>query len=148
MYKNVSKFCVTSWKKALISALTQALLAVIIGIIYADIVAALTGGQEFVGKVTYQKEINGIRHDVVLVICGIISASIPILLLRYKHIKHLFAYIVSVFLFYFAFVFCVVLYIDDVVYNIFDYITDALTTVPIGLLVGIVIAAIFKREKR
>ena len=148
MYKNVSKICVTSWKKALISALIQALLAVIIGIIYSDIVAALTGGQEFVGKVTYQKEIGGIRHDVVLVICGIISAVIPILLLRYRHIKHLIAYIFSVFLFYFAFVFCVVLYIDDVVYNIFDYITDALTAVPIGLLVGIVIAAIFKREKR
>ena len=144
----LKKMTIISWKSAFVSAFFQALSAVIIGIIYSDIVAVLTGGQEFVGKVTYQKELRGIRHDVVLAICGIVSGAIPILLLRYKHIKHLIAYVFSVFLFYFAFVFCVVAYIDDVVYNIFDYITNALTAVPIGLLVGIVIAVIFKRKKR
>ena len=142
------KLEIVSWKKALISALLQALLAVIICIIYSNIIAFLTGGQEFVGKVDQHKEINGIRQDVVLVICGVLSATIPILLLRYKRIKHLLLYVLATFLFYVSFVAFVVLCIDDVVYNIFDYILNAITAVPIGLLVGIAVVAVFNKNKK
>lgn len=141
------KFRIISWKKALISALIQALLAVIICILYSNIIAALTGGQEFIGKASEYKEINGIQHDVVLVLCGILSATIPVLLLRYKQVKYLVLYIFSTFLFYIVFFAFVISCIDDVVYNIFDYIYNAITAVPIGLLIGIAIAVIFNKIK-
>ncbi len=139
------KFEIVSWKKALISAFVQALLAATICIIYSNIIAALTGGKEFIGKADQYNEINGIRQDVVLVICGVLSATIPILLLRYKRIKHLLMYAFATFLFYVSFVAFVVLCIDDIVYNIFDYIYNALMAVPIGLLVGIAIVVVFNK---
>ena len=144
MFKKIE---IVSWKKALISALLQALIAVIMCIIYSNIIAFLTGGQEFIGKADQYKEINGIRQDVVLVICGVLSAAIPILLLRYKRIKHLLLYALATFLFYVTFIAFVVICIDDVIYNIFDYILNALTAVPIGLLVGIAIVVVFNKIK-
>ena len=54
-------------------------------------------------------------------------------------------YAFATFLFYVSFVAFVVLCIDDIVYNIFDYIYNALMAVPIGLLVGIAIVVVFNK---
>ena len=133
---------IDSWKKANKSALVQALLSVLFCIVYTYVIMFFTRGEEFVGKQPTQEIVNGIRHDVVLVVCGILAGLIPILFLRYKNAKFLISYLPMSIIYYFVFMFlCVGFIIDD---N-FDLIIYALIPVPIGSFIGTVIAIFINR---
>ena len=80
---------IDSWKKANKSALIQGLLSVLFCIAYTYIIMLFTGGEEFAGKQATKDIINGIRHDVVLCVCGVFAGLIPLLLLRYANAKFL-----------------------------------------------------------
>jgi len=136
---------IDSWKNANKSALIQAVLSALFCIIYAYVIMFFTGGEEFVGKQPTQEIVNGIRRDVVLVICGILSGVIPILLLRYEKLKFLTLYLPMSIIYYFVvMLMCVLLLIDD---N-FDLITYALTSVPIGSFIGTIIAILINLYRR
>ena len=128
---------IDSWKKANKSALIQGLLSVLFCIAYTYIIMLFTGGEEFAGKQATKDVINGIRHDVVLCVCGVFAGLIPLLLLRYAIAKFLISYIPLSSVYYIILIlFCVLLVIDD---N-FDLITYALLPIPIGSCVGTAIA--------
>lgn len=128
-----------SWEDANRTALTQALVTVVFCILYTYIIMGFTGGDEFVGKQPTQVVVNGIRHDVVLVICGILAGFIPIILLRYTKAKFLIMYLPMNVIYYFILMFLVVAFIID---DNFDLIVNALLPVPTGSFVGMVIAII------
>ena len=134
---------INSWQKALFSSLIQAFSAVVLCIIYSEIISLLAGGQEFIGKVDQYNETGGLKQDDVLIICAALSAFVPVFLLRYKRVSHLLVYIFTVFIFYFTFDAIVILQLNAVIHNIADYIFNSLTAVPAGLSIGIVIAIIF-----
>ena len=103
------------------------------------------GGEEFVGKHPTYEIVNGIRYDVVLVICGILSGVIPILLLRYEKSKFLTLYLPMSIIYYFILMLlCVFFVIDD---N-FDLITYAIISVPIGSFIGTMIAILINLYRR
>lgn len=131
---------IDSWKNANKSAIMQAVLSALFCIIYTYVIMIFTGGEEFVGKQPTQEIVNGIRHDVVLVICGILSGVIPIVLLRYEKAKFLTLYLPMSIIYYFVvMLLCVFFVIDD---N-FDLITYALISVPIGSFIGTTISVLF-----
>ena len=138
------KIRIISWKSSFKSALLQAFLSAFFCVIYSCIVLWLTGGEGFIGKVATHEEINGIRHDVVLLICGIMASFIPILLLRYKSIKYLLLFIPMSILFYIALMLLCVLFVID---DNFDLISFALTSIPIGSAVGTFVTIIFNQIK-
>lgn len=138
------KFKIISWKTSLKSALMQAFLSASFCIIYTYIILIFTGGVEFIGKADSYEKINGIRYDVVLLICGMMASLIPILLLRYNSIKYILLFIPMSILFYIVLMLlCVLFFIDD---N-FDLINYALSSVPIGSAVGTLVAIIFNLVK-
>lgn len=133
----MKKIKIDSWKKANRSALIQALLSALFCIAYTYIIMIFTCGEEFVGKQPTRDVINGIRHDVVLCVCGVLAGLIPLILLRYAKAKFLISYIPLSSVFYvIIMVLCVLFVIDD---N-FDLITYALLPIPIGSCVGTAIA--------
>ncbi len=136
---------IDSWKKANNSALVQVVVSVLVCILYHFIIYILTGGEEFVGKQPTKEVINGIRYDVVLIVCGVLAGIIPIVSLKYKNIKFLFLYIPLSILYYFVIMFLVICIIED--YNVFDLINYAITSIPIGSLIGTVIAIIINTIK-
>ena len=128
---------IDTWKKANKSALIQGLLSALFCIAYTYIVMIFTGGEEFVGKQPTQDMINGIRHDTVLCVCGVLAGLIPLMLLRYEKAKFLILYTPLSAAYYVMMVLlCVLFGIDD---N-FDLITYALLPVPIGSCAGTAIA--------
>lgn len=135
---------IDSWKNANKSALIQACLSVLFCIVYTYAIMFLTGGEEFVGKQPTQETVNGIRHDVVLVVCGILAGLIPMIMLRYTKAKFLGLYLPMSVSYYLIIMFlCVLLVID----SNFDLITYALTSVPIGSFVGTIIAVLINQYK-
>ena len=60
---------IDSCKKANKSAMLQAVISSLFCILYAYIIMMLTGGEEFVGKQPTKEIVNGIRLDVVLIVC-------------------------------------------------------------------------------
>lgn len=133
------KLKITSWKGSVKSALMQSLLSMLFCVIYTYIILFLTGGEEFIGKAHTYEEINGIRHSFVLVICGIIAALIPIILLRYDSMRYLLAYIPLSIMFYIGLSILIVVFIIG---NNFDMIGYALSSVPIGSGGGTLVALI------
>ena len=136
---------IDSWKKANNSALVQVVVSVLVCILYHFIIYILTGGEEFVGKQPTKEVINGIRYDVVLIVCGVLAGIIPIVSLKYKNIKFLFLYIPLSILYYLVIMFLVICIIED--YNVFDLINYVITSIPIGSLIGTVIAIIINTIK-
>ena len=134
---------IDSWKKANNSALMQAVLSVLFCIVYTYLIMIFTRGEEFVGKQPTQEIVNGIRHDIVLVVCGILAGLIPIMLLRYIGLKFLTLYLPMSAIYYFVIMLFVLFVIDD---N-FDLITYALTSVPIGSSVGTVFAILINQYR-
>ena len=141
----MKKVKIDSWKNANKSALIQAVLSALFCIIYTYVIMFLTGGEEFVGKHPTYEIVNGIRYDVVLVICGILSGVIPILLLRYEKSKFLTLYLPMSIIYYFVLMLlCVFFVIDD---N-FDLISYAIISVPIGSFIGTMIAMLINLYRR
>lgn len=139
---------IDSWKKANKSALMQATLSVLFCIVYTYVIMIFTRGEEFVSKQPTQEIVNGIRHDIVLVMCGILAGLIPIILLRYTESKFLSLYLPMSFIYYFVIMLLCVLFVID---DNFDLITYALTSVPIGSCVGTVFAILinlYRRDKK
>lgn len=136
---------IDSWKKANNSALVQVVVSVLVCILYHFIIYILTGGEEFVGKQPTKEVINGIRYDVVLIVCGVLAGIIPIVSLKYKNIKFLFLYIPLSILYYLVIMFLVLCIIED--YNVFDLMNYAITSIPRGSLIGTVIAIIINAIK-
>lgn len=136
---------VDSWKNANKSAIIQAILSVLFCIIYTYVIMIFTGGENFVGKQPTQEIVNGIRHDVVLVICGILSALIPILLLKCEKAKFLILYLPMSIIYYFVVMLLCVLFVID---SNFDLITYALTSVPIGSFTGTLISILINLFRR
>ncbi len=122
------------------SALVHAVSTVLFAIVYSYIIMFLTDGEDFVGKDTTQKVINGIRHDVVLVICGAFSGMIPITLLKYSKIKYIPLCVVLSIIYYLMILFFYLLVSNP--NNVFDLITFATTSIPIGYFIGVIIAII------
>ena len=136
---------IDSWKNANKSALMQAISSALFCIVYTYVIMIFTGGEEFVGKQPTQEIVNGIRHDVVLVICGILSGVIPIVLLRYEKSKFLVLYLPMSIIYYFVvMLLCVLFVIDD---N-FDLLAYTLTSVPIGSFIGTIIAILINLYRR
>ena len=128
---------IDSWKNANKSALVQAFLSALLCIAYTYIIMLLTGGEEFVGKQPTQDVINGVRHDAVLLICGVLAGLIPLILLRYAEAKFLISYLPLSSVYYTIMILlCALFAIDD---N-FDLITYALLPIPIGSFAGTAIA--------
>ena len=98
----MKKAKIDSWKNANKSALMQAISSALFCIVYTYVIMIFTGGEEFVGKQPTQEIVNGIRHDVVLVICGILSGVIPMVLLRYEKSKFLVLYLPMSIIYYFV----------------------------------------------
>ena len=136
---------IDSWKKANKSALMQATLSVLFCIVYTYVVMIFTKGEEFVSKQPTQEIVNGIRHDIVLVICGILAGLIPIILLRYTESKFLSLYFPMSIIYYFVIMLLCVLFVID---DNFDLITYALTSVPIGSCIGNVFAILINSYRR
>lgn len=135
---------INSWKKANESALMQAVLSVIFCIVYTYLIMIFTRGEEFVGKQPSKEIVNGIRHDIVLVVCGILAGLIPIMLLRYTELKFLTLYLPISAIYYFVIMLLCVLFVID---DNFDLITYALTSVPIGSSVGTVFAILINQYR-
>ena len=129
---------IDSWKRANTSALVQVVVSVLVCILYHFIIFILTGGEEFVGKQPTKEVINGIRYDVVLIVSGVLAGIVPIVFLKYKNIKFLFLYIPLSILYYLVIMFLFMCIIED--YNVFDLINYAITSIPVGSLIGTVIA--------
>ncbi len=139
-----NKLKIISWNSSLKSALIQSFLSVVFCIVYTYVISIFTGGEEFVGKHPTYKAVNGIRYDVVLIICGVMASFIPILLLRYSSIKYLLVFIpLSILLYIVLMLLCILFVIDD---N-FDLISYAVSSVPIGSAVGTLCAIIFNQIK-
>ena len=136
---SMKKLHIYSDKSACISALVQAFLSVLLCILFTYIVLRLTGFEEFIGKDGKEEIINGIRYDVVLCIGAVVSAFVPILLLRYNEIKYLFLFLLSSVMFYVIILFLVVLFLIG---GSFDFINYATTSFPVGAGMGTVIAII------
>lgn len=139
---------IDSWKKANKSALMQATLSVLFCIVYTYVIMIFTRGEEFVSKQPTQEIVNGIRHDIVLVMCGVLAGLIPIILLRYTESKFLSLYLPMSFIYYFVIMLLCVLFVID---DNFDLITYALASVPIGSCVGTVFAILinlYRRDKK
>lgn len=129
---------IDSWKNANKSALLQTVVSVLVCVVYSYIIVLLTGGEEFVGKQPTKEIINGIRFDITLVVCGILAGIVPIILLKYTKLKFMILYLPLGILYYLVILFSYVCIFDA--YNIFDLIFYAITSIPIGSLVGTIIA--------
>lgn len=134
---------ITSWNGAVKSALIQAFLSVIFCIVYTYLIMIFTGGEEFVGKHPTYEVVNGIRFDMVLIICGMLASLIPIILLRYGKADFLLLYIPLSMIFYFFIMFLCVLFVID---DNFDLISYALSSVPAGSFFGTIIAILINRH--
>ncbi len=134
---------IDSWEKSVKTALKLSLFTVICCVIYTYVIVAFTGGETFVSKQPTEEVINGISHNMTLILNGVVAALIPILLLRYESGKYLLAYIPLSILFYLAIMFLCVFIIDD---N-FDLLLYAIFTTPIGMLSGTVVAVIINVVK-
>lgn len=144
----MKKIKIDSWKNANKSALIQAGLSVLFCVIYTYVIMIFTRGEEFVGKQPTQEIVNGIRHDIVLVLCGILAGVIPIILLRYTDSKFLSLYLPMSIIYYFVIMLLCVLFVID---DNFDLITYALTSVPVGSCIGTVFAILinlYRRDKK
>ena len=139
------KLNIHSYKTACISALVQSFLSVLLCILFTYIVLRLTGFEEFIGKDGKEKIINGIRYDVVLCIGAVVSAFVPILLLRYNEIKYLFLFLLSSVMFYVIILFLVVSFLIG---GSFDFINYATSSFPIGAGFGTVIAIIINATRK
>lgn len=135
---------IDSLKSANKSAIIQALSSALFCIAYTYIILIFTHGEEFVGKQPTQEAVNGIRHDVVLIVCGILAGLVPIMLLKYKKAEYLIACLpLSVIYYFVIMIFCVCFVIDD---N-FDLITYAIFPIPIGSFIGTVISILINNFK-
>ena len=99
-----------------------------------------TDGEEFVGKQPTKEMINGIKYNVVLVVCGIVAGLIPIMLLKFTKLKFLCLYLPMSIIYYFIIMLLCVLFVID---DNFDLINYALVPIPIGSFVGTVVAMAF-----
>ena len=136
---------IDSWEKANKSALLQATLSVLFCIVYTYVIMIFTRGEEFVSKQPTHEIINGIRHDVILVLCGILAGLIPIILLRYTESKFLSLYLPMSIIYYFVIMLLCVLFVID---DNFDLIAYTLTSVPIGSFIGTIIAILINLYRR
>ena len=133
----MKKLRISSYKTASISALVQAFLSVLLCILFTYVVLRLTGFEEFIGKDGKEEIINGIRYDAVLCIGAVVSAFVPILLLRYNSIKYLFSFLLLSILFYVIILLLVVIFLIG---GSFDFINYATSSFPVGAGVGTVVA--------
>ncbi len=136
---------IDTWRNADKSALIQAGFSVLFCVVYTHVIMLLTGGEEFVGKDITQETISGIRHDVVLAVCGILEAIIPIIFLRYSAVKFLCLNIFLTAMYYLIIMFTYVCIIDC--WNIFDLITFAVIPVPIGYFAGVLVSILINSIK-
>lgn len=133
----MKKLRISSYKTASISALTQSFMSVLLCVLFTYIVLRLTGFEEFIGKDGKEEIINGIQYDAVLCIGAVVSAFVPILLLRYSAIKYLFSFLVLSILFYVIILLLVVIFLIG---GSFDFINYATSSFPIGAGIGTVVA--------
>lgn len=140
----MKRFNIHSWKSSIKYAFIIALFEALFCISYTYFIMFLAGGENFVGKGPAITEINGIKHNVVLAMCGILSFFIPLIMVKYKSFKHSLLYILlSVLVYFILMMLCVVFVIDD---N-FDLLSYALL-VPIGLLCGNFVLIIVEKVRR
>ncbi len=136
---------INSWKAANKTAFIQAVLTVILCVVYTYVITFLTGGEGFVEKHASYEALNGISHTQALVCCGCLVSLIPIVMLRVSKIKFAWLYVPMSLLYYLALMFiCVGFIIDD---N-FDLIVYAITSVPVGTLSGMIIAVLINLFKK
>lgn len=133
---------IDSWKKANKAALKQAAICVLFCIVYTYAVMFLTGGEEFISKQPTESVINGIRHDVVLIVCGMLAALIPIICVRYTNIKFLLLHIPMGVIYYIVILFLCVLFVID---DNFDFLAYAIISLPAGAVAGTIIAVIINQ---
>ncbi len=86
---------INSFKKAILCGLVYGLLTFLVYVLYTHIIHWILGGEYFVDKSETREVINGLSFLTTLMIGTILSALIPIFLLRYRSITH---YIVCFFI--------------------------------------------------
>lgn len=143
----MKKLHISSYKTACISAFAQSFLSVALCVLFTYIVLRLTGFEEFIGKDGKKEIINGIRYEAVLCIGSVISALVPVCVLRYNDIKYMFFCVGLSVLFYFVILLLVVIFLIG---GSFDFINYATSSFPVGAAVGTFVAIIintFKNRK-
>lgn len=136
---------ITSYKKAIISGFLLGTCIFVAYTLFTCILYYLLDGKFFVGKGGTEPAINGISFNVVQIIAVVISAIIPILLIRYKNVNY---YMLSIFI---AIVLYIIYFIAYFVclssmplemalkfpMNSFDALVYGVFTFPLGATIGL-----------
>ena len=156
--KRVSKMRIKNWRNAVLSGIISAAATILACIIFTYVLDILLRGKNFAGK-EFTSVINGISFIAVQITGGIISALIPLLILRYSSSKFLFAYLPVSVSIYLALCLAIqfglsqwILYElhantkGSIFYNSplnsFDYLCYCVFTFPIGATVGTMLSIV------
>ncbi len=93
--KRVDKMKINSFRKSVLSGLIYGMLTFAVYVLYTSILNGILAGENFIYKDETRDIVNGLSFVTTQIIATILSALIPILLLRYKTISY---YIASVFI--------------------------------------------------
>ena len=140
---------INSIKKTVLSGLIYGIVTFALYVLYTSVINLILGGENFIYKDQTRDIINGLSFVATQIIATILSASVPIILLRYKNITY---YIASIFvsvIIYIALLSGVFLapgfseicfeIITESPMNSFDAIVYGIFNFPLGSIIGIII---------
>ena len=140
---------INSAKKAILSGLIYGIVTFVIYVLYTSIINWILGGENFVYKQETREVINGLSFVATQIFATILSALIPIILLRYKNTNY---YIASIFVAVIIYIIMLsVIFIAPGVsefwfevitespMNSFDAIVYGVVNFPLGALIGLLV---------
>jgi len=138
---------INSTKKAFLAGIVFGTLVFLVYVLFTCFICYLLNGENFVYKDKTRDVINGISFNAVMNIAVVISAAIPVLLIRYKNITH---YIFSVFIaavlyivYFCGYLVCLPLIPMELVVkfplNSFDAFIYGIFNFPLGAVIGILL---------
>ena len=86
---------INSIKKTVLSGLIYGIVTFALYVLYTSVINLILGGENFIYKDQTRDIINGLSFVATQIIATILSALVPIILLRYKNITYYFSYITT-----------------------------------------------------
>ena len=140
---------IDSAKKAILSGLIYGIVTSVIYVLYTSIINWILSGENFVYKDETREVINGLSFVTTQIIATILSALIPIILLRCKNTNYYMAsvfvavimYIIMLFVIWIAPGFSTFWFevIKESPMNSFDALQYGIVNFPLGAIIGILI---------
>jgi len=137
---------ITNQKKAVVSGILAGIYIILAGVVMMYIFSTLTMGESFYSN---GEIINGFTHFQFVFVMGLIVAIVSFFSLKYDNKEYLFLYISWLIMSYILIQFLLILIINLNNFNMkltplytFDYIGYALIPIPIGSIIGTIIAII------